>query len=557
MIFLIKSFISPLVFIPILMIMIITISKIKLFRKTNSVINKLNLAVVNEHSGETRTCLHPLFLERMVQSFLKDGEFSHPSSSSMLEMSSLDQIYLGLARLGYPVSLKQVKYYLFFAIPSFIHEIKNWEAKIQPLLLGSKIIHSKDGLYSISQGYLKYVTDKLETYFKENKEKCLAAISYPNLFSFSQPSFTPPRRYSEEVNPAQHSNDVATDNPKSISDDLNVLPTALDASKPENFEGENNDISKNVVLDQGTLEKQSGQSIELIAEQIMDKKQVLDEDKRMLDEDKRVLDEDERVLDEDERVLDEDERVLDEDERVLDEGERVLNEDEKMLDEDERVLDEDERVLNEDERVLDEDERVLDEDEHVLDKEQYPETNSQFNDLKQRNNNKSIPQTPSSTTQSSFISPFKPISLGQGLSIQKVGPAREQQKPSGDPLLLMPGEIIALVISCYQIINVKSIGAGMKSLIHPISKKEIIAIGQTIHPSAGIFVQVRESLLPKPILRSVGECMCRLWIAENKVKLLEQGWSRENLEKLVPGLDNSKEFLFNMIQEQAAVFNQV
>ena len=509
--------------------MIITISKIKLFRKTNSVINKLNLAVVNEHSGETRTCLHPLFLERMVQSFLKDGEFSHPSSSSMLEMSSLDQIYLGLARLGYPVSLKQVKYYLFFAIPSFIHEIKNWEAKIQPLLLGSKIIHSKDGLYSISQGYLKYVTDKLETYFKENKEKCLAAISYPNLFSFSQPSFTPPRRYSEEVNPAQHSNDVATDNPKSISDDLNVLPTALDASKPENFEGENNDISKNVVLDQSTLEKRSGQSIELIAEQIMDKNQVFDEDKRMLDED--------------ERVLDEDERVLDEDERVLDEGERVLNEDEKMLDEDERVLDEDERVL--------------DEDEHVLDKEQYPETNSQFNDLKQRNNDKSIPQTPSSTTQSSFISPFKPISLGQGLSIQKVGPAREQQKPSGDPLLLMPGEIIAFVISCYQIINVKSIGAGMKSLIHPISKKEIIAIGQTIHPSAGIFVQVRESLLPKPILRSVGECMCRLWIAENKVKLLEQGWSRENLEKLVPGLDNSKEFLFNMIQEQAAVFNQV
>ena len=473
-------------------------------------INNLNLAVVNEHCGETRTCLHPLFLERMVQSFLEDGEFSHPSSSNMLEMSSLDQMYLGLARLGHPASLKQVKYYLLFAIPSFIHEIKNWEAKIQPLLIGSKIIDAKDGLYSISQGYLKYVTDKLETYFKENKEKCLAAISYPNLFSFSQLSATPPTRYSGEEISAQHSNDVAIENSKSISDDLNVLPTALDASKPKNLEGENNDISKNVVFDQGTTEnndisknvvfdqgtteRRSGQSSQLLAEQIIDNKQVFDEDKRVLDED---------------------------------------------------------------EKMLDQDEKMLDQDEHMSDKELNLETNSQFNDLKQRNNDKSIPQTTFSTTPSPFISPFKPISLGQGLSIQKVGPAREQQKSSGDPLLLMPGDIIAYVISCNQTINVKSIGVGMKSLIHSISKKEINAIGKTIHPSAGVFVQVGESFLPKPILRIVGECVCKLWIAENKVELLEQGWSRENLEKLVPGLDNSKEFLFHMIQEQAAVFNQV
>ena len=495
---------------------------------------------MNEHCGETRTCLHPLFLERMVQSFLEDGEFSHPSSSNMLEMSSLDQMYLGLARLGHPASLKQVKYYLLFAIPSFIHEIKNWEAKIQPLLIGSKIIDAKDGLYSISQGYLKYVTDKLETYFKENKEKCLAAISYPNLFSFSQLSATPPTRYSGEEISAQHSNDVAIENSKSISDDLNVLPTALDASKPKNLEGENNDISKNVVFDQGTTEnndisknvvfdqgttenndisknvvfdqgtteRRSGQSSQLLAEQIIDNKQVFDEDKRVLDEDEMVLDEDEKMLDEDEKMLDQDEKMLDQ-------------------------------------------------DEHMSDKELNLETNSQFNDLKQRNNDKSIPQTTFSTTPSPFISPFKPISLGQGLSIQKVGPAREQQKSSGDPLLLMPGDIIAYVISCNQTINVKSIGVGMKSLIHSISKKEINAIGKTIHPSAGVFVQVGESFLPKPILRIVGECVCKLWIAENKVELLEQGWSRENLEKLVPGLDNSKEFLFHMIQEQAAVFNQV
>ena len=107
--------------------------------------NKLNLAVVNESIGENRTCLHPSFLERMVQSFFSNGQFCHPASFHSIKLSSLDLVFLGLARLGYPVSLKQVKYYLIFAIPSFIHQIKDWETRIQPMLL--KVLPSGVGVY--------------------------------------------------------------------------------------------------------------------------------------------------------------------------------------------------------------------------------------------------------------------------------------------------------------------------------------------------------------------------------------------------------------------------